>query len=103
MNDTPEFEGINSPSEKLDAKIFSKAYPKELAEKLNGGVPVVGDFFIVRNSTIMRLNVNDGMHAVYHYAKCPAVLTASQCESKFDSLVKEDAEWVEETENRRDS
>jgi len=103
MNDTPEFEGINSPSETLDAKIFSKAYPKELAEKLNGGIPVVADFFIVGNSTIMRLNVNDGMHAVYHFEKCPAVLTANQCESKFDSMVKVDAEWVEETEKRRAS
>ena len=103
MNDTPEFEGINSPSEKLDAKIFSKAYPKELADKLNGGIPVVGDFFIVGNSTIMRLNVNDGMHAVYHFEKCPAVLTANQCESKFDSMVEVDAEWVEETEKRRAS
>lgn len=103
MNDIPEFIYINSPSEKLDAKIFSKAYPKELAEKLNGGIPVVGDFFIVGNSTIMRLNVNDGVHAVYHFEKCPAVLTANQCESKFDSMVKVDAEWVEETENRRAS
>tara|TARA_R100000234_G_scaffold17548_1_gene9639 strand:- start:570 stop:881 length:312 start_codon:yes stop_codon:yes gene_type:complete len=103
MNDIPEFEGINSPSEKLDAKIFSKAYPKELADKLNGGIPVVGDFFIVGNSTIMRLNVNDGMHAVYHFEKCPAVLTANQCESKFDSMVEVDAEWVEETEKRRAS
>ena len=102
MNDIPEFEGINSPSEKLDAKIFSKAYPEDLAEKLNGG-PVVADFFVVGNSTIMRINVNDGMFAVYHFEKCPAVLTASQCESKFDSMVKVDAEWVEETENRRDS
>ena len=48
----------------------------------------------------MRINVNDGMFAVYHFEKCPAVLTASQCESKFDSMVKVDAEWVEETENR---
>ena len=103
MNDTPEFEGINSPSETLDAKIFSKAYPKELAEKLNGGIPVVADFVIVGNSTILRFNVNDGYHAVYHFEKCPAVLTANQCESKFDSMVKVDAEWVEETEKRRAS
>ena len=99
MNNIPEFEGINSPSEKLDAKIFSKTYPKKLAEKLNGGIPVVADFFIVGNFTIMRINVNDGMHAVYHFEKCPAVLTANQCESKFDSMVKVDAEFAEEMAN----
>ena len=88
------FEETNSPIEPLDTLIFSKAYPSELAEKLNGSIPVVVDFFNVGSSTIMRINVNDGVHAVYHFEKCPAVLTAGMCESKYDSMVTADSEWV---------
>tara|TARA_R100000329_G_scaffold151266_1_gene146691 strand:- start:3148 stop:3465 length:318 start_codon:yes stop_codon:yes gene_type:complete len=98
MNETFEFNTINSPKEPLDKKdlIFSKAYPKELAEKLNGSIPVVTDFFRNGNYTIMRINVNDGYHAVYHFEECAGVLNSTQCKSHFDAIVKADTEFVQE-------
>lgn len=104
MNEVHEFNTINSPKEPLnmDDLIFSKYYPKDLAEKLNGG-PVVADFFAVGNSTIMRINVNDGMHAVYHFEECTRVLDFNQCRSYFNTIVKADTKFVEEMAKGRGS
>jgi|TARA_R100001460_G_scaffold20889_3_gene42934 hypothetical protein len=105
MNETFEFNTINSPKEPLDMKdlIFSKYYPKELAEKLNGSIPVVADFFRNGNYTIMRINVNDGFDAVYHFEECAGVLNFNQCRSHFNAIVKADTEFVEEMADARGS
>ena len=103
MNDTPEFEGINSPSETLDAEIFSKAYPKELGKKLNPLNNPVIEFFDFNDSTIARINATLDFKECYFFSSYPKVLNSTQCESVADSIITADAEWVEETENRRAS
>ncbi len=105
MNKAHEFNTINSPKEPLDMDdlIFSKYYPKELAGKLNGAIPVVADYFKSGNNTIMRINVNDGFNAVYHFEECAGVLDFNQCRSHFNIMVKADTEFVEEMEKGRGS
>ena len=103
MNDTPEFEEIAAPDEPLDSLIFSKAYPKELGKKLNHLNNPVIEFFDFHDSTIARINATLDFKECYFFSSYPKVLNSTQCESVADSIITADAEWVEETENRRAS
>ena len=103
MNDTPEFEDIAAPDEPLDSLIFSKAYPKELGKKLNPLNNPVIEFFDFNDSTIARINATLDFKECYFFSSYPKVLNSTQCESVADSIITADAEWVEETENRRAS
>jgi len=97
MNDTikDRFEEINSPNEPLDTLIISKAYPKELSEKLNGSTRVIVDFYNVGSSTILRINGNDGFHAVYAFMRCNSVLSEEECVAMVDCMIDEDTAFVE--------
>tara|TARA_Y100000401_G_C8157535_1_gene142601 strand:- start:98 stop:403 length:306 start_codon:yes stop_codon:yes gene_type:complete len=97
MNDTVKdrFEECNSPNEPLDTLIISKAYPKELSEKLNGSTRVIVDFYNVGSSTILRINGNDGFHAVYAFMRCNSVLSENECVEMVDYMIAEDTAFVE--------
>lgn len=96
-NDTVKnkFEECNSPNEPLDTLIISKAYPKELSEKLNGSVRVIVDFYNVGSSTILRINGNDGFHEVYSFMRCKSVLSEEECVAMVDYMIDEDTAFVE--------
>jgi len=51
----------------------------------------------------MRINVNDGFDAVYHFEECAGVLNFNQCRSHFNAIVKADTEFVEEMADARGS
>ena len=101
MIDYDNFQEINAPSETLDTLIFSKGYPKELGIKLNPKNNPVMDFFELNDSTILRINATVDFHECYYYSSYPGVLTSTQCQSVYDSIVTADAQWVEEVENSK--
>ena len=103
MNDTlyDKFEEIAAPDEPLDNLIISKAYPKELGKKLNPCNNPVIEFFELNDSTILRINATGDFHECYYYSSYPGVLTSTQCQSVYDSIVTADAQWVEEVENSK--
>ena len=100
MNDTVKdrFEECNSPNEPLDTLIISKAYPKELSEKLNPCNNPVIEFFELNGSTIARINATLDFKECYFFSSYPKVLNSTQCVSVANSIITADAEWVAEIE-----
>ena len=52
------------------------------------------DFFRLNDSTILRINATLDFQECYYFSSYPGVLTSTQCESVYDSIVAADAEWV---------
>jgi len=88
------YDNFEEPNETLDTLIFSKPYPEELGKTLNPKNNPVMDFFRLNDSTILRINATLDFQECYYFSSYPGVLTSTQCESVYDSIVAADAEWV---------